>query len=97
LYDYQAAADDEITFDPNDVITNIEMVSSFLFYNSCTFYVVLAVLSCVFNLSILCPPVHYRSMMVGGLASATGNLAFSPQIMSKWTRSNAADENRKKN
>ena len=27
LYDYQAAADDEISFDPNDVITNIEMVS----------------------------------------------------------------------
>merc|ERR1712004_163228 len=26
LYDYQAAADDEISFDPNDVITNIEMV-----------------------------------------------------------------------
>ena len=27
LYDYQAAADDEISFDPDDVITNIEMVS----------------------------------------------------------------------
>ena len=27
LYDYQAAADDEISFDPNDIITNIEMVS----------------------------------------------------------------------
>ena len=27
LYDYQAAAEDEISFDPNDVITNIEMVS----------------------------------------------------------------------
>lgn len=26
LYDYQAAADDEISFDPDDVITNIEMV-----------------------------------------------------------------------
>ena len=26
LYDYQAAADDEISFDPNDIITNIEMV-----------------------------------------------------------------------
>ena len=27
LYDYQAAAEDEISFDPNDIITNIEMVS----------------------------------------------------------------------
>ena len=27
LYDYQAMADDEISFDPNDIITNIEMVS----------------------------------------------------------------------
>ena len=26
LYDYQANAEDEISFDPNDVITNIEMV-----------------------------------------------------------------------
>lgn len=27
LYDYQAAADDEISFDPDDIITHIEMVS----------------------------------------------------------------------
>ncbi|GAB6031279.1 hypothetical protein CHUAL_009079 [Chamberlinius hualienensis] len=26
LYDYEAAADDEITFDPGDIITNIEMI-----------------------------------------------------------------------
>uniref|UniRef100_A0A673HLG3 Src substrate protein p85-like n=1 Tax=Sinocyclocheilus rhinocerous TaxID=307959 RepID=A0A673HLG3_9TELE len=26
LYDYQAAGDDEISFDPDDVITNIEMI-----------------------------------------------------------------------
>ena len=26
LYDYQANAEDEISFDPNDIITNIEMV-----------------------------------------------------------------------
>ena len=29
LYDYQAMAEDEISFDPNDVITNIEMVGCF--------------------------------------------------------------------
>ncbi|KAL5273073.1 HCLS1 family protein [Megaselia abdita] len=29
LYDYQAAADDEISFDPDEVITHIEMVSFF--------------------------------------------------------------------
>jgi SH3 domain len=27
LYDYQAAAEDEISFDPDDLITHIEMVS----------------------------------------------------------------------
>ncbi|XP_061724197.1 src substrate protein p85-like, partial [Cydia pomonella] len=27
LYDYQAAAPDEISFDPDDIITNIVMVS----------------------------------------------------------------------
>lgn len=27
LYDYQAAADDEISFDPDDVITHVEMVN----------------------------------------------------------------------
>lgn len=29
LYDYQASADDEISFDPNDIITHIEMVRIF--------------------------------------------------------------------
>lgn len=28
LYDYQAAADDEISFDPDDVITHIEKVET---------------------------------------------------------------------
>lgn len=37
LYDYQAAADDEISFDPNDIITNIEMVSVFFFFLSPNF------------------------------------------------------------
>ena len=32
LYDYQAAADDEISFDPNDIITNIEMVRVFIIF-----------------------------------------------------------------
>ena len=32
LYDYQAMAEDEISFDPNDIITNIEMVGSFTSY-----------------------------------------------------------------
>lgn len=27
MYDYQAAADDEISFDPDDLITHIEQVS----------------------------------------------------------------------
>lgn len=33
LYDYEAAADDEISFDPDDVITHIEQVS-FDFYEN---------------------------------------------------------------
>ena len=32
LYDYQAMAEDEISFDPNDIITNIEMVFIFIKY-----------------------------------------------------------------
>lgn len=28
MYDYQAAADDEISFDPDDVITHIEQVET---------------------------------------------------------------------
>merc|ERR1712083_962256 len=35
LYDYQAAADDEISFDPNDVITNIEMVDEGWWLGEC--------------------------------------------------------------
>lgn len=31
LYDYQAAAEDEISFDPDDLITHIEMVSGWIF------------------------------------------------------------------
>ena len=30
LYDYQASADDELSFDPDDIITNIEMVMNIL-------------------------------------------------------------------
>merc|ERR1719328_162550 len=35
LYDYQAAADDEISFDPNDIITNIEMVDDGWWLGEC--------------------------------------------------------------
>lgn len=31
LYDYQAAAEDELSFDPDEIITNIEMVIIFEF------------------------------------------------------------------
>ena len=41
LYDYQAQADDEISFDPNDIISNIEMVSE---QHTC-----LSLLKCPFN------------------------------------------------
>merc|ERR1712071_79667 len=34
MYDYQAGADDELSFDPDDVITNIEMVQRQTFYTS---------------------------------------------------------------
>lgn len=35
LYDYQAAADDEISFDPDDVITNIDMIDEGWWRGSC--------------------------------------------------------------
>lgn len=35
LYDYQAAADDEISFDPDDMITNIDMIDEGWWRGSC--------------------------------------------------------------
>merc|ERR1712212_1446672 len=35
LYDYQAMAEDEISFDPNDVISNIEMVDEGWWIGEC--------------------------------------------------------------
>lgn len=35
LYDYQAAADDEISFDPDDIITNIDMIDEGWWRGSC--------------------------------------------------------------
>jgi len=35
LYDYQAMAEDEISFDPNDIITNIEMVDEGWWIGEC--------------------------------------------------------------
>ena len=40
LYDYQAMAEDEISFDPNDVITNIEMVSNKIVILAGTYYII---------------------------------------------------------
>lgn len=40
LYDYQAAAEDEISFDPDDLITHVEMVNykiiNLVFFSFCT-------------------------------------------------------------
>uniref|UniRef100_H3C8Y3 SH3 domain-containing protein n=1 Tax=Tetraodon nigroviridis TaxID=99883 RepID=H3C8Y3_TETNG len=38
LYDYQAAGDDEISFDPDDVITNIEMIDEGWWRGVCRAY-----------------------------------------------------------
>merc|ERR1711894_217069 len=35
LYDYQAMAEDEISFDPNDIITNIEMIEEGWWFGEC--------------------------------------------------------------
>jgi len=35
LYDYQAGDDDEISFDPDDVITNIEMIDEGWWRGTC--------------------------------------------------------------
>ena len=61
LYDYQAMAEDEISFDPNDIITNIEMVGSFTSYGglhnirASGALLVLFLMSSVQCLNITCP------------------------------------------
>ena len=54
LYDYQAAAEDEISFDPNDIISNIEMVSYFIGALSLAFkWEVFAFVSCLHKGTLL--------------------------------------------
>ena len=36
VYDYQAADEGELSFDPDDVITNIEKVRSFIIFHALT-------------------------------------------------------------
>jgi hypothetical protein len=66
LYDYQAAAEDEISFDPDDLITHIEMVSA---------------LPILLNLHVY-NFVLFRLMKAGGEECARASLASSRPTMS---------------
>lgn len=67
LYDYQAAAEDEISFDPNDIITNIEMVSLSLFLGMNCSYVSRELLLPQLSRPLLCPlNVLHKSLFTGG-------------------------------
>ena len=87
LYDYQAAADDEISFDPNDIITNIEMVRVFIIF-------LVLCLGMFLRIYVYWDYIHvlYRSeqsffnfrwTMAGGSVNVMANLVYFPQIMSK--------------
>ena len=89
LYDYQAAADDEISFDPSDIITNIEMVS-----NLNKIRVNRTPLIIIYSFTYQLPPhfyfldlLHFRLMMDGGWESAMASLAFSQQTTLKLNNS----------
>ena len=78
LYDYQAAADDEISFDPNDIITNIEMVRKHSCF--CASSRDLNIMGkCLRMFRFVQLFLHFRLMMAGGLVNATENLAYSQQ------------------
>lgn len=68
LYDYQAAAEDEISFDPDDLITHIEMVSCYLCGS----------MKIVFTRSSLS---SFRLTRAGGVDCARTSTACSQQIM----------------
>lgn len=69
LYDYQAAAEDELSFDPDDVIMNIEMVIKYLILCSYTHF--------YWRTFLLC-----RSMKAGGVENVEARSDYFPPITS---------------
>lgn len=65
LYDYQAAAEDEISFDPDDLITHIEQVSRIVVLYELELFLIEFFLHA------------YRSMKAGGEVCAKIGLAYS--------------------
>ena len=68
LYDYQAMAEDEISFDPNDIITNIEMVGSFTSYGGLHN---IRGFTCSF-LNVICPMSQYNMSILSRLTRVGG-------------------------
>lgn len=81
LYDYQASAEDEISFDPNDIITHIEMVRVILPFISENEYTFKAI---SFNFeNKFCKYIH-RLMKDGGVDCAKIDMDCSRPIMFKF-------------
>lgn len=70
MYDYQAAADDEISFDPDDLITHIEQVNFIKLVVLC--FVLNKYKNIIFNL---------RLTRVGGVDYAKINTDYFQRIM----------------
>jgi hypothetical protein len=73
LYDYQAADDDEISFDPNDIITHIEQVCLNLIIN-----LINSTLNVIF--------LQLRLMMVGGEVFVAANMVCFQLTMSNCSQ-----------
>lgn len=68
MYDYEAAADDEISFDPDDIITHIEMVKIYFRYHDG--------INTAIHVNFF-----FRSMKDGGVVCVKENMVFSLRIM----------------
>lgn len=71
LYDYEATAEDEISFDPNDIITHIEQVNAFCIFQSLNTFI-----DCIF--------LQFRSTRDGGADCAKIATDSSQPIMCKY-------------
>ena len=71
LYDYQAMAEDEISFDPNDIITNIEMVGSVTSQGGLRNIMGFVNVNSMF-LIVICPLSHYNMSILPRLTRVGG-------------------------
>ncbi len=74
MYDYQAAADDEISFDPDDLITHIEQVNFFKVFEF--FWSLVSTKKNYF---------HFRLTRVGGADCAKTNTDYFRRTMFNYS------------